>query len=112
MDDVYDFGARLQELRKAQNLSQRQLAAKSGVNRYTINRYESYVEAPHADILKNLALTLHTTTDYLLGMPDAPAIKYYDMTPEEAQAVKLLRDLLDRLLHADENVKAPGVTGE
>ena len=98
MDDVYDFGARLQELRKAQNLSQRQLAAKSGVNRDTINRYESYVEAPHAD--------------YLLGMPDAPAIKYYDMTPEEAQAVKLLRDLLDRLLHADENVKAPGVTGE
>mgnify|MGYP001337575479 CR=1 FL=1 len=87
MDDVYDFGARLQELRKAQNLSQRQLAAKSGVNRDTINRYESYVEAPHADILKNLALTLHTTTDYLLGMPDAPAIKYYDMTPEEAQEV-------------------------
>ena len=79
MDDVYDFGARLLELRKAQNLSQRQLAAKSGVNRDTINRYESYVEAPHADILKNLALTLHTTTDYLLGMPDAPAIKYYDM---------------------------------
>ena len=112
MDDVYDFGARLQELREAQNLSQRQLAAKSGVNRDTINRYESYVEAPHANILKNLALTLHTTTDYLLGMPDAPAIKYYDMTPEETQAVHLLRDLLDRLLHADENTKASGETEE
>ncbi len=57
-------------------------------------------------------MTLHTTTDYLLGMPDAPAIKYYDMTPEETEAVNLLRNLLERLLHADESVKESGETEE
>ena len=62
--------------------------------------------AKHIDVLSERYPELDFNRD------DAPAIKYYDMTPEEAQAVKLLRDLLDRLLHADENVKAPGVTGE
>lgn len=100
--DAYDFGARLRGLREEQGLSKRALSRQAHVNRDTINRYETYLELPHGNILKKLAKTLHTTTDYLLGMPDGPAIKYYDLSKEEEQAVRLLIAMLTRLLQANE----------
>ena len=99
--DPYDFGARLRELRTAHGLSKSQLSKQAHVNRDTINRYETYLNVPNGDILKNLAKTLHTTTDHLLGMPDAPAIKYYDLSEEDENALQLFINLLERMLHAN-----------
>lgn len=42
---------RIRELRKAQNLSQQELAEKMGVDRSTIAKWESGVHAPRTDKL-------------------------------------------------------------
>ena len=69
----FDFGLRLRELRTAAKLTQSQLY-----------RYENSQNLPDSDIIVRLALALHTTTDYLLGLDDAPTIKIYHLKPGQA----------------------------
>ena len=80
----FDFGLRLRELRTAAKLTQSQLADRTGISRSTLYRYENSQNLPDSDIIVRLALALHTTTDYLLGLDDAPTIKIYHLKPGQA----------------------------
>ena len=80
----FDFGLRLRELRTAAKLTQSQLADRTGISRSTLYRYEISQNLPDSDIIVRLALALHTTTDYLLGLDDAPTIKIYHLKPGQA----------------------------
>ncbi len=63
----YDFGNRLQLLLNENNISQRELSKMVGTTEATISRYINNIQKPRPDILANIATTLNTTTDYLLG---------------------------------------------
>ena len=80
----FDFGLCLRELRTAAKLTQSQLADRTGISRSTLYRYENSQNLPDSDIIVRLALALHTTTDYLLGLDDAPTIKIYHLKPGQA----------------------------
>lgn len=97
-DDSYNCGRKIRELREAMHLSQAALAKKSKVSRSAINRYELDKGIPDADRLVRLALALNTTIDYLLDMPDAPTIKFYDITPEQQANLKFCVDFIDRVI--------------
>ena len=56
----------LKRIRLEQNLSQLELARRSGVHRTQINRYESGVNTPSAKNLQKLAAALNVTMDQLL----------------------------------------------
>jgi len=62
-----DLGARIQELRKQNNLSIVELAQKIGVSKSQMIRYESKGALPPADILNNLAELFCTSIDYLMN---------------------------------------------
>ena len=62
-----DLGARVQELRKQNNLSIVDLAQKIGVSKSQLIRYESKGALPPADILNNLAELFGTSIDYLMN---------------------------------------------
>jgi transcriptional regulator with XRE-family HTH domain len=64
--------SRLIELLEKNNISQRELAAKVGVQEATISRYINGLRAPHSVIIAKIAEVLETTTDYLLGRSDSP----------------------------------------
>lgn len=65
------LGSRIKELRKKQNLSAEELAAKVGVSPATIYRYESSdIQNMGSDKLWPIAVALNTTPDYLLGRID------------------------------------------
>lgn len=64
-------GERVAELRERANWSQGELAAKAKIGRVTINRIEGAIQSPSIEFLVELARTLHTTPDYLLGFTDA-----------------------------------------
>jgi transcriptional regulator with XRE-family HTH domain len=69
------FGARLKNLRKQKNWSQKELATKVGIRFQQLNKYESALNIPPAETLIKLAHTLDVTIDYLLtGNPieDSP----------------------------------------
>ncbi|MCP4276566.1 MAG: helix-turn-helix transcriptional regulator [Gammaproteobacteria bacterium] len=60
------FGARLKDLRKQKRWSQKELAAKVNIRFQQLNKYESGLNLPPAEMLIKLADALTTTVDYLL----------------------------------------------
>ncbi len=69
-DKIYrnaKFSARLKEAIHASSLTQRELAAKTGVSEITISRYVSGKQLPSRGVLFMLATHLNITPSYLLG---------------------------------------------
>lgn len=64
------FNERLKELREKNNLTQEQLAKKSGVSSRMIQRYEYGTSRPRLDAAEKIAKALNVTTDELLGNAD------------------------------------------
>lgn len=59
--------SRLRELRKAQDLSQAELAALLGVNQTAVSQWERGATMPSHEMLLRLCGLYRTTADYLLG---------------------------------------------
>ena len=67
-DQVYDFGVRLRQIREDRGLSRTALAKKLGVSKETVYRYENNIQSPSLDRTKQIAVTLRTSVDYLVGL--------------------------------------------
>lgn len=78
MNDVVlrkQFGARLKVLRKQKNWAQKELAAMVGVRFEQLNKYESGLNIPPAEMLVKLAGAVDVSVDFLLtgnAMEDSP----------------------------------------
>lgn len=66
-----EFGNRLVELLKYNNISQKELAECLELTEATISRYISGEREPKLEMVANMATILHTTTDYLLGVKNS-----------------------------------------
>lgn len=80
---TYDFGLRLRKLREDRGLSRIILAKKLDVSKETIYRYENNIQDPSLARVKQMALILHTSLDYLVGLDDAYTIRLPNMTEEQ-----------------------------
>ncbi len=65
MDNI--LGERISELLTKNGITQRELADLVGVTEVSMSRYIKGGRVPKGPIIANIALALHTTTDYLLG---------------------------------------------
>lgn len=61
-----DFATRLASARKQRGLTQQDLADHASVHVTQIRRYEAGTAAPTLDVLRNLAIALHVSTDSLV----------------------------------------------
>ena len=61
------LGGRISELLEKLGMTQRELAETVGVTEVSMSRYIKGDRVPKGPIIANIALALHTTTDYLLG---------------------------------------------
>lgn len=61
-----DFATRLAAARKERGLTQQALAEHVGVHVTQIRRYEAGTSAPTLDVLRNIAIALHVSTDSLV----------------------------------------------
>lgn len=89
------FNERLKELREQNQLTQEQLAKKSGVSSRMIQRYEYGKSRPRLDAAEKIAIALGVTTDELLGNSgrfEAEAAEKYG-----ARGAKQARELADEL---------------
>ena len=73
MDEINLIGERLYQLRKARQLSQKQLGDEVGLSHKAISTIESGTRGTTIDKLVLLARFFHVSTDYLLGITDDPA---------------------------------------
>ncbi len=61
------FARRVKELMKENRYSQKKLCEICGITEAAFSRYMTTERLPRTDVLANIANTLHTTSDYLLG---------------------------------------------
>lgn len=80
---AYDFGLRLRQLREEKHLSRASLAKKLEVSPETIYRYENNIQTPSLERAKQMALLLHTSLDYLVGLDDAPTIRLPTLSDQQ-----------------------------
>lgn len=62
-----EFYKHLREARKANSLTQEELAEKADISRVMVSRYETGAVIPTLEVLVSLADALGVSTDYLLG---------------------------------------------
>ena len=72
MTDQEIFPERLKAARELRHLSQAALAERAGTPATTISHFEAGARKPSFDSLRRLAMALEVTTDYLLGLAEAP----------------------------------------
>ena len=100
------LGSRLKQLRKQKRWTQKELAGKVEVRFQQLNKYESGLNIPPAEMLVKLADALGTSIDYLLtGNPieDSPLASsrlfqrfkmIEDMNPSDREAIITLIDAM------------------
>ena len=81
--DAYDFGYRLQEQRRLNGYTQKELAQKIGVSIKTLSCYENNSQRPSLDTIVKIARLLNTSLDYLMNLDNEPVIKVSRLTPEQ-----------------------------
>lgn len=65
-----DIGERIREIRKNKKMTQRELAALTGVAENTIRQYELHLRKPKVEQLKSIARVFDCSLDYLTGADD------------------------------------------
>lgn len=93
------LGARIRHARSERGWSAGQLATRSGCTYQTVWNAETENSTPTAHSLRLLAIALHVSTDWLLGMPADLPNGIVDCDPE-------LRLLLERVAKRVEEIQA------
>ena len=95
MNDM--FAKRLKSLRRAQGISQVQLAEKLGVKKQSVCNWENDNIRPSVEMLEKAADFFGVSTDYLLGRPDKPCGRSssIDVTGLKPKQVEHIRQIVD-----------------
>lgn len=88
------MGEKLKSLRIKKNLTQKQVADRSGLAISAVSSYESGTRYPSYDVLVKLARIFHVSTDYLLGITDKRNIDVTGLSDNEIELVSQLVDTL------------------
>lgn len=91
---MVEFGDKLRRLRKEKNLTQKQLADRIGVKNSVISFYEMGDRIPSPEVIKKLAVALHVSADYLLGIESSETM---DVSGLDTRDKALVRSLIDTL---------------
>ena len=87
---MVEFGNRLRQLRKEKNLTQQQLAELIGIKNGVISFYELGDRIPSPAVLRKLALALHVTTDYLLGIERTAILDASGLDEQDRLVVQMM----------------------
>jgi len=87
---MYDFGARLRELREKKGLSQSQVASKLNLSNTTISSYEANTRYPSFEVLSQLTLLYNASADYLLGTENRKMICVEGLTEKQYDIINSL----------------------
>lgn len=97
MNETNKFAERLEELRTANGIYQKELAIYLNVSIGTISNYENGIHQPDLNALCQLADYFGVTTDYLLGRTSIPF--GHKMDPKnETPYTKRLKKIFDGIL--------------
>lgn len=91
------IGKNIEKLLNERNMTNRELANRTGVTEVTIGRYVKGTREPNASALKSIAEVLGVSTDYLLGNSTDPKLTKKD----ERDIAKRIEDISNDLENAE-----------
>lgn len=100
---IYGLAEKLQELRLARHLSQKEVAHLIGISSSVISNYESGERTPSVEILVALARLYHCSTDYLLGFNKDIAPRNVNVSMLNDEQIELLQSFLLSLKQPEQN---------
>lgn len=101
--EVFDFGARLRELRMAKNLTPEQVCELTGISASTLNRYERNVQEPTRLYLMALAKVYNASIDYMVGFDDVLTLKLYGLNKKQQIVIRgFAKYFIDKVKDEDE----------
>lgn len=93
MQKAYDLGMLLKALRKRAGLSQKELGQKINRDKGIISRYESNLQTPTFETMRDLSAIFNVSMDYLSGFEDKNNISIYGLNKEQIEIVQDLTEL-------------------
>lgn len=97
------LGDQIKRLRISKNYSQVELARRLNVSKQSVSNWENNNITPSVDILKQIALELSVTTDYLLELEERFIIDVSDLPIEIVSHFQQLINDYKRLLQSGRN---------
>ena len=94
MDDAYDCGLIIRELREKANMTQHELGQKINRDKGTISRYENNYQPVPFETMRNFASIFNVSMDYLAGMEKQSSIPAAGLTAEQTDMICALAELL------------------
>ena len=91
------FPEQLADLRKRQYITQTELAARLGVARNTVSRWESGSTSPSPQMMVELVRFFGVSADYLLGLDDRGEVKYVEVLGLSEEQKALVKGITDNL---------------
>ena len=96
MHEIYDLGIILKDLRKKNGLSQKELGEKISRDKGIISRYESNLQTPSFEIMRDLSGIFNVSMDYLAGFESRDNISTFGLTKEQAEILSDLAEVFRR----------------
>ena len=90
MEEIYDFGAILQRLRKEKKLTQKDLAQLIHKEDSIISRYENGMQNPTFETVREFASIFNVSMDYLAGMEQQGMISTQGLSESQSNTVRAL----------------------
>lgn len=93
---MMDFSEKLLTLRKANDMTQEQLAEKLDVSRQSISKWESGQATPELEKIVAMSVVFHVTTDYLLKSSEIDDLSVKTEMLEKQQQMMFVREQKQR----------------
>lgn len=87
---MFDFGARIQQLRMDHNMSQESLGRKLNRGKSVICGYENNVRIPPLEVLVNMAVIFNVSLDYLVGIDKNEMVSIDGLDEEQKRIIHAL----------------------
>jgi transcriptional regulator with XRE-family HTH domain len=99
---ISDLSQRLKALRKAHNLTQREVGQRIGASPNIISSYENAERSPSFEKLVKLAYLYNCSTDYLLGKSSEIPHHFLDVQGLTDEQIRLLTALINTMKRSDD----------
>lgn len=96
MNETYDCGLIIKELREKSNMTQQELGRKINRDKGIISRYENNYQAVPFETMRTFASIFNVSMDYLAGMEKHRSIAVAGLTEEQINIMEALAESFRR----------------
>lgn len=108
MNEAYDCGMIIKNLREKANMTQQELGRKINRDKGIISRYENNYQAVPFETMRTFASIFNVSMDYLAGMEKRNTVDVTMLTEAQANILRSLAEAFKEINRSREHKPTPG----